>query len=42
MNLFSLMRQFTIRFSYVTIAVVLVLLGLLGGRACSACSASIP
>ena len=41
MNLFSLMRQFTIRLRMLgAIGVVLGLLGLLGGRACWACSAS--
>ena len=43
MTIQALMRQFTIRFRMLSaIAVVTGLLGMLGGRACWACSASRP
>ena len=43
MTIQALMRQFTIRFRMLSaIAVVMGLLGMLGGRACWACSASRP
>jgi len=43
MSLFSLMRMFTIRFRMLgAIAVVLCLLGMLGGPGCGACCASSP